>query len=90
MVQTRPGAANSEWLNFIKECSAEHHARKNASICADRARKAEAVPKDKQDKLEMKRKPSDHATAVRIKSTHGTPPGLPVEKKQKHKNELGN
>ena len=96
MVQTRPGAANSEWLNFIKECSAEHHARKNASICADRARKAEAVPKDKQDKqhkqdkLEMKREPCDHATAVRIKSTHGTPPGLPVEKKQKHKNELGN
>ena len=31
MVQTSDGAANSEWLNFIKECAAEYHARKQAA-----------------------------------------------------------
>ena len=81
MVQTRPGAANSEWLNFIKECSAEYHARKNASISADKVRKA--VPKDKQDKQDKQDKLCDCATAVRIKSKRGALLGLPVEKKQK-------
>ena len=90
MVQTRPGAANSEWLNFIRECSAEYHARKNASICADRASKAKAVSKDKQVNLEMKRGPSDHATPVRIKSKRGALLGLPEEKKQKRESEIDN
>jgi hypothetical protein len=28
MVQTSAGAANSEWVQFIKKCAAEYHARK--------------------------------------------------------------
>jgi hypothetical protein len=28
MVQTRAGVANSEWMNFVKECTVVYHARK--------------------------------------------------------------
>ena len=72
MVQTRPGAASSEWLNFIKECSVQYHARKNASISTDKALKA--VPKDKEAK-EAKQDSQGElcncATTTRIKSKRG-------------------
>ena len=79
MVQTRPGAASSEWLNFIKECSVQYHARKKAAISAEKACKT--MPKDGQDKQAKEGKLCDCATAVRVKTKRGALLGLPVEKK---------
>ena len=40
MVQTSAGTKNSEWMQFIKECSVAYHARKKA-VAADKSAKAE-------------------------------------------------
>ena len=69
MVQTRPGAASSEWLNFIKECSVQYHARKKASIAAEKVRKA--LPKDEQEKQCSQGELCNCASAARIKSKRG-------------------
>ena len=79
MVQTRPGAASSEWLNFIKECSVQYHARKKASTATEKVRKA--LPKDEQEKQCQQGKLCDCATAVRVKTKRGALLGPAVEKK---------
>ena len=79
MVQTRPGAASSEWLNFIKECSVQYHARKKASIAAEKVRKG--LPKDEQEKQCQQGKLCDRPTAVRVKTKRGALLGPAVEKK---------
>ena len=40
MVQTSAGTKNSEWMQFIKECSVAYHARKKA-MAADKSAKGE-------------------------------------------------
>ncbi len=41
MVRTKTGAANSDWLCFIRKCAVDYHAQKKAEVDAAEAAKRE-------------------------------------------------
>ena len=52
MVQTSAGVKNSEWMQFIKECSVIYHARKKAAA-AEKSAKASKPPEQVGDEKDM-------------------------------------
>ena len=50
MVQTSAGTVNSDWIQFIRECSALYHARK----AAEAGEKGEGEPKKRGKRAKVK------------------------------------
>ena len=60
MVQTRAGAQNSEWLQFMRECAAEYRKRKEGAPKSGEPREEPPVTAPRKRKRDDKQPPSAH------------------------------
>ena len=64
MVQTSAGTVNSDWIQFIRECSVLHHARKAAEACEKRESEAKKLGKRAKVKEAREETPLETPTPV--------------------------